>query len=228
MKHLIDILTDFGFDKSALTAIENYNSRDGYSLIDNGEYKSITEYFTQYPIYKDIIPIMTDNQSNYICVYKSGVLFGKVCYVSHEEISMEPKFRSIESLITAINQNPDCWEWLDLPEIAFDYPQKRNAPGMQDDKKIISLLWDSLYKETDDEIKVQTAFCIMALTSLENLEDIYLFLDDNDMYIQERAIRIFGFHKYKPAVEKLRELETTAKHNGKLAAKLALKKIESE
>jgi hypothetical protein len=222
------MLTDFGFDKSALTAIENYNSRNGFSLIDNDEYKSITGYFAQYPMYKDIIPIMTDNQSNYICVYKSGALFGKVCHVSHEEVSMEPKFRSIENLIATINQNPDSWEWLDLPESTFDYPQKAYVPDTEDDKKIIPLLRDSLNKETDDEIKVQTAFCIMALTPPENLEDIYPFLDDDDMYIQERAIRIFGFHKYKPAVPKLRELETTAKHNGQFAAKLALKKIQSE
>lgn len=48
------------------------------------------------------------------------------------------------------------------------------------------------------------------------------------MYVQERACEIFGFHQYVPARDKLRMIAETGMHNGKLAAKRALKKIRAK
>jgi HEAT repeat protein len=68
----------------------------------------------------------------------------------------------------------------------------------------------------------------MALTSPTDIETrIYPFLDDEDMYVQERAIELLGFHQYQPAVAKLTDLATNAKPNGRTAAKIALKKISA-
>lgn len=45
------------------------------------------------------------------------------------------------------------------------------------------------------------------------------------MYVQERAIALVGFHKYRPAVAKLPALATQAQPNGQQAMKIALQKI---
>ena len=227
-KYLIEILEKFGFKKSDLTSLENYNPRDGFQIVVADNFNNMMEYLSKYSIYQDIVPILTDNNSNYICAYKSGVLFGRICYLNHEETSLEPKFRNIENLIAAINKNTDCWDLYEFPETAFDYPQRDNKSFTEEDKTALVLLHKLFNNEPDEDKKVQISFCIMSLTPPNMLKDIYPFLDNDDMYIQERAINTFGFHRYEPVIAKLRELVTTAKHNGKFAATLALKKIESE
>jgi len=52
---------------------------------------------------------------------------------------------------------------------------------------------------------------------------IYLFLDDEDMYVQERAIQLLGQHRHAPARDRLVALVKTAMPNGQEAAKAALK-----
>jgi len=226
MKYLIEILKTLGFDKSILEELGKYMPRDGFDFLKLDDYNNMVEYLSQYYVYQNIIPIMTNNNSDYICVYKEGILYGKVCYLNHEETSLEPKFKDIKTLIQAINTNPDCWELMDFPETVFDYPQK-DETFSEEDRRTISLLYDSFNTESDDDMKIQKAFSIMSLTPPENLMDIYSFLDSEDMYIQERAIKVFGFHRYKPVVDKLRDLQTTAQHNGKFAAKLALRRMET-
>ena len=227
MKYLIEILKNLRFDKYILSELEKYIPRDGFDFLKLDEYNSMIEHLSQYCVYQNIIPIMTNNNSDYICVYRDDILHGKVCYLNHEETSLEPRFKDIKNLIKAINTNPDCWELMDFPETVFDYPQKNEAFS-EEDRIATSLLYNSFNRESDDEMRTQIAFSIMSLTPPKNLMDIYSFLDSEDMYIQERAIKVFGFHRYKPVVEKLRDLQITAKHNGKFAAKLALKRIESE
>ena len=48
------------------------------------------------------------------------------------------------------------------------------------------------------------------------------YLDDEDMYVQERAIELVGRHNCRSAREKLQMLQTTALPNGQTAAKRVL------
>ncbi|MFD0715002.1 hypothetical protein [Paenibacillus sp. GCM10027626] len=81
-------------------------------------------------------------------------------------------------------------------------------------------------EQINDEIRCQYIFSIMALTPKTHLDSIVDYLNDEDMYVQERACEIIGFHRYIPAREKLIEVSTTGMHNGKFAAKRALARMK--
>ena len=150
-----------------------------------------------------------------------------ICYVSHEEVDLAPRFRSLASFLAAISAQPASDDLGDIAAALFDFPSRQVPPTYAQDQEIIRKLHTALAAETaEDERRTQTAFALLALTAPPDIETtLYPFLDDADMYVQERAIELLGFHHYQPALAKLTELATTAQHNGQLAAKIALQKI---
>ena len=222
-------LHKFNVCQYSIEKLKTFKPRCGFVLIDDREFAEMLDYFKQFPIYKDIIPIMTDEQSNYWCVYISGAMKGMVCHLSHDEISLEPRFKNISNLISAVENNAEAhnfYDWEEWENNVFDFPATKDLTEFTERKQIIDQLSLELKTETDEQRIQQLAFSIMALTSIDDIEtNIYPFLDDEEMYIQERAIEMLGFHKYKLAKEKLIELETTAMPNGRNAAKIALKNI---
>lgn len=227
MEYIKEVLHNYGIDHAAIHKLELFESRDGFLLPDENEFKEMLDYLNSFSIYRFLVPIMADGHSNYWCLYVDGPLKNMVCHLSHEEASLEPKFRNISSFIDTVNAHPDSQDYYDLEEHVFDLPNTEFSQQHQD-KEIMEALYQVFVTKTDDdEVRTQTAFCIMALTSPSSIEEtIYPFLDDEDMYIQERAIEILGFHRYEPAIGKLTELLTNAHYNGKLAAKVALQKIK--
>ena len=150
-----------------------------------------------------------------------------ICYVSHEEVDLAPRFRSLASFLAASNAQPTSDDPGDIAAALSDFPSHQVSPTYAQDQEIIRKLHTALAAETaDDERRTQTAFALLAFTTPPDIETtLYPFLDDADMYVQERAIELLGFHRYQPALPKLTELATTAQHNGQLAAKIALQKI---
>lgn len=227
MEHLKEILTRYGITASDIRNLETFASRDGFVLLDEDEFREMQEYFSEFPVYQFLVPFMTDDTAAYWCVYADGPLKNMVCYVSHEELDLAPRFRSLSSFIDAIRNQPQRHGMAELEDRFFDFPSRQESPTSWQDQEIIGALYNALAAATDDDQqRTQTAFAIMALTSPSNIETIiYPFLADEDMYVQERAIALLGFHAYKPAVAKLRALVTQAHPNGQTAAKVALKKI---
>ena len=222
---MINQLSKFGVEKSNIEKLKAYKSRDGFVLIDNKEFSEMIAYFKQFPVYKEIIPIMTDGQSNYSCLYIAGPMEGMICHLAHGEQNLEPKFKDISNFIKAIESN-NAYDFFEFDESVFDFPATRDFNEFPNRKRIIDQLSIDLKTETDEQRIQQTAFSIMALALANEIESIiYSFLDHEDMYIQERAIELLGFHKYRPAKDKLKELTTKAMYNGQTAAKIALKKI---
>ena len=227
MEHLNQILTRYCITASAIESLEVFASRDGFIVLDEDEFKEAQEYFSEFLVYQFLVAFMTDDTSAYWCVYVDGPLKNMVCYVSHEELDLAPRFRSLSSFINTINNQPQCYGMQDLEDRFFDFPSRQESANYLQDKEIIGALYNALAAAADDDqLRTQTAFAIMALTSPTDIETIiYPFLADEDMYVQERAIALLGFHAYKPAVTKLTALVNQAHPNGQTAAKVALKKI---
>ena len=218
----------YEIEKNDLKNLLSYESRDGFELIEKDDFESMVEYFEQYEIYKNLIPILTDNNSNYWCLYVGGKLKGTVCHLSYDEVNLEPKFKNITKLINTIDKNPEAYDFSELDVQVFDYPKGENEIDLDNRDKIITELLNEFEQVSEDkeDLRQQLAFSIMALVNSEEIESyIYPLLDDEDMYIQERAIDIIGFHKYEPARNKLIELTKTAMANGKSAAGRALKEL---
>lgn len=70
-----------------------------------------------------IVPVVTDNNSNYLCVFVRGEHAGLVCYLSHDEINLTPIFKNVSNMVKAINEHPDAWDVYDLPATVFDFKE---------------------------------------------------------------------------------------------------------
>lgn len=219
MKHF----STFNIQATDLKKLENFTSRDGFNRLDVSEFNAMMAHFEAYEVYKNLIPILTDNHSNYWCLYVGGVLKGMVCYLNHAEVSLEPKFKGIYELLQTIEKHPKAYDYHDLEPDVFDFPMLSNAKDFDNRKKIITTMLTELNQLTDQDRKQQMAFAIMQLTSKDEIDAIiYPLLDHKDMYIQERAIELLVIHNYTPAKAKLIELAKTASPNGKSAAKRVL------
>ena len=227
MEHLKQALAAHGIPGSAIAQLAAFESRDGLSGLDEVEFGQMQEYFGSFPVYQFLVPLLADGNSNYWCLYVGGPLKNMICYVSHEEVDLAPRFRSLASFLAALNAQAVSEDPGDIAAALFDFPSRQIPPTYAQDQEIIRKLHTVLAAETaDDERRTQTAFALLALTAPPDIETtLYPFLDDEDMYVQERAIELLGFHHYQPALAKLTELATTAQHNGQLAAKIALQKI---
>ncbi len=222
----MDYFSKFDISKEDLKKLKNYESRDGFVIVERSEFNDILEYFEQYQVYDDLIPILTDNNSNYWCMYIKGALNGMICYLSHDELNLEPKFAGISSLINAIENHPEAYDYSEFDIKVFDFPINENNRKFDRRKTIITELKAKLAAEEQEDIRQQLAYSIMILISHDEIEsNIYPFVEDEDMYIQERAIQMMGYHKYKAAREKLIELTKSAMPNGRSAAAKALKEI---
>ena len=115
---IIEVLKQYQFPVIDVQALESFVSRDGFQRITNENLEGMVVFFKQYTEdFDEILPIMTDDNSNYFCVYYKGDNKEKVCYLNHDEIDLTPRFKSIESLIHVIGTHPESWDFEELPEV---------------------------------------------------------------------------------------------------------------
>ena len=119
---IIELLKQHQFSALDIESLEDFKSRDGFQRIKDEDLAGMTVFFEQYPQdYGNLLPIMTDDNSNYLCVYFRGAEREKVCHLSHDEIDLTPRFKSIERLIHVIITNPEAWDFEEIPQESFDF-----------------------------------------------------------------------------------------------------------
>ncbi|SHG43401.1 SMI1/KNR4 family protein [Pedobacter caeni] len=119
---IIQLLKEYSFLVTDVQSLENFESRDGFEIITDQDLEGMIDFFKQYPDdFEDLLPIITDGNSNYLCVYFKGNDKGKVCHLSHDEMDLSPRFKNIENLIKTINANPEAWDFEELPDGSFDF-----------------------------------------------------------------------------------------------------------
>jgi hypothetical protein len=167
----------------------------------------------------------TDDDSNYVGVFASGQLAGRVFKIDHEEISPEPCWRSIESFYDALLDGRGAeLAWCDL---ATDYPRHATDQAPADDALASRLF--ALYAEQPDSAAGQRAvYQALALSSAATHEaHVVSLLQSDDMWVQERAVQILGHWRRETAIPSIVEVVRTGQHNGRTAGIAALKRIGS-
>jgi hypothetical protein len=106
MEHLKQALAAHSIPGSAIAQLTTFEPRDGLSGLDELEFKQMQEYFGSFPVYQFLVPLLTDCNSNYWCLYVGGPLKNMICYVSHEEVDLAPRFRSLASFLAALKRRP--------------------------------------------------------------------------------------------------------------------------
>jgi hypothetical protein len=118
---IIKLLVQHQFPAGDINALETFASRDGFQVITDKELDGMWAFFKQYPEdFEDLLPIITDGNSNYLCVYYRGEFTGHVCFLSHDEMNLSPRIASIKRLIAIINAHPTAWDFMDLPDDELD------------------------------------------------------------------------------------------------------------
>jgi len=62
---MIEKLNKFDLNTSEIEQLKNFQSRDGFVLIDETEFEEMENYFNQFSVYKNLAPLVTDEKSNY-------------------------------------------------------------------------------------------------------------------------------------------------------------------
>ncbi|WP_156497305.1 HEAT repeat domain-containing protein [Paenibacillus jamilae] len=197
-------------------------------LLSEQELAESIEWMAQIEVFKHIVPLWTDDHSNYVGLYVEGPLAYRLCYINHEETDLSPVYRNAASLIAELEQNP-VQDWDQLHK---DYPSGGDISAKQltEDIRCKNELQAILEKDLsmEDDVRCQLLYSLMAITPVSEVDSLLSYVDDEDMYVQERACMLLGHHGYEPATELLKEVVKHGSPNGKLAARKALSMIRAK
>jgi len=187
--------------------------------------RELAEFYPE-ECFDDICPLFTDNNSNYVGIYHRGPLRNKICNLDHEDMNFSPGFHNIASFIASIENQPDKnWHELELeyPTLALEEPEfSQDADKVI--KEIDELITDAV---SDKRLMRQLIFAKITLIPYGRTDEVYEYLASEDMFIQEKAVELLRKRKYAPAVYHLFEIAKTGMQNGKIAAIIALKEINT-
>ncbi len=187
---VIKLFEQLDLNREEIFCLEGFQPRDGFLFLTENEERQMLDLFSEFNVYQHLFPILTDQNSNYWCIYKSGILKGMVCYLSHDELSLEPKFYNIYQLLHVIEQYPELYDYDDLDINMFDFPLINKLEIEQNIQEIKSKLYEYLDSIKDEELIQQISFSIMAILTRHEIHLFEQFLKSDDLYIVERAREI--------------------------------------
>ena len=95
-------------------------------LMQEEEFTTTQQWLSAYSLGAQLLPIFTNNESDFAAVYTTGLLKGKVALLIHDALDFTPAFSSIQSFLKVIEQyNFD--DWYNIPKTQYDYPIKEES-----------------------------------------------------------------------------------------------------
>jgi hypothetical protein len=176
--------------------------------------------------------LWTDDNSNYCGIYTDGPLRGWLCILDHEEPMLTPAFRSIASFITRLFtevRQKDRGGAYDLPSVPRDVPE--TVPHVEDDEldqKLALYFREQHRNESDEAMRRLYAFCSICLTPFEHTSEVIPFLEDQDMWVPEAAVRLLEIRQWDAGTEQLEKLAREGRPNGDYAAMRLLARMKTD
>ena len=200
---VFDELRKAGIDSKDIEQLEKFygeerfiRGRDGFIAVEDKDFEGMQDFFNDYTLFNDLKVILTDENSNYWCVFVGGARKGMVCHLDHEEQDQQqPRFKSISRLLEVIEQHKEAYDFYELKELSenvFDFPSK-TLEDFQGRKQIIEQLYQEIDNlDTEDESYDQSRsshiYSIIVLSIASEVDaHIKPFLDDEDDYVKEFA-----------------------------------------
>ena len=150
-------------------------------------------------------------------MYLTGPLLGMVGHFQHDDPDLVPSFATIPDFLAAISAYPEAQDGYELlhDKCAYQFPNPIPPLDAAARQAAMQQLRQAAEESDDDEIRQCLHFAWFNLIAKDEIAQWLLpYLDDEDMYVQERAIELIGKHNYQAARDKLHELQTTALPNG--------------
>ena len=198
---VFDELRKAGIDSKDIEQLEKFygeerfiRGRDGFIAVEDKDFEEMQDFFNDYTLFNDLKVILTDENSNYWCVFVEGARKGMVCHLDHEfQDQQQPRFKSISRLLEVIEQHKEAYDFYELKELSenvFDFPSK-TLEDFQRRKQIIEQLYQEIDNlDTEDESYDQSRssriYSIIVLSIASEVDaHIKPFLDDEDDYVKE-------------------------------------------
>jgi len=172
---------------------------------------------------EDVRLFWTDDQDNYAALYVSGPA-GRICLINHDEPDLTPLYRSIESFYQAMTAAARAGQdWYEMAR-SLASPEADALPEEQAKELALANEYFERYRSATVPAKRKSlAFKAMQLLPSSESHRLLEFLGSGDMWIQERACTLLGKRGYTAAIPALAEVARSGKHNGRIAALIALR-----
>ena len=184
--------------------LKEFTPKGNVRLMQEEEFDTTQEWLSAYALGAELLPIFTNNESDFVAVYTTGLLKGKVALVIHDALDFTPIFSSIQSFLKVIEQyNFD--DWYNIPKTDCDYPIKEEN---QAEPNLLKECWKQIETNEFSSSEEKILICKMAisLTPPSQLDKLLLFLKSpftdkpEHREIVEWAMYNFGVaHQYIPA-----------------------------
>ena len=176
--------------------------------------------------------LWTDDNSNYCGIYTAGRLCGWLYSFDHEEPALTPAFRSVASFMSCLLSEAHQTErggTHDLLSVPHDVPKSiRDVANDELDQELASYFREQHRNESDKALRRLYAFCSICLTPFEHTSDVMPFLEEQDTWIPEAAVRLLEIRQWKAGTEELVKLAREGSPNGDSAAMRLLVRMNTD
>jgi len=79
--------------------LKEFTPKGNVRLMQEEEFDTTQEWLSAYALGAELLPIFTNNESDFVAVYTTGLLKGKVALVIHDALDFTPVFSNIQSFL---------------------------------------------------------------------------------------------------------------------------------
>jgi hypothetical protein len=175
------------------------------------------------PLPDELLPFWADDQDNYAAVYLTGPLAGRVSVINHDEVDTAPVYRDLETFHAALLAAAQAGQ--DWSEMLRSRPVGSEGRSAEDEKELaLALKYQGQAAAAPDAKKRKSLlFKALALFPLSETHRLVAFLQDGDMWVQERACQLLAQRRHVPAIPAIAELARNGRVNARIGAMTALR-----
>jgi hypothetical protein len=178
--------------------------------------------------------LWTDDNSNYVGFYRTGILAGWITTCDHEEQLFAPAHQSVEGFLWALigSARGVCGAAepaYDAPSIPRAFPLRvDDAANIERHRALVSVLQGLQKAEADETLRRFYVMCVVVLTPVRDTAELLPFLRADDMWIPEAVANIFDWRQFYPAIPYLERLAIEGKPNGDSFAMRCLVRFDTD
>ncbi len=167
-----------------------------------------------------MLPIFVDCSGNYAGVFVGSPLRGR-CFIHDQDDRLNlPVFRSLGRMIQAfsrVHDTEDCNHY----DLTGDYPVRDDSQLLPDDGQISSDFLKEYFELQEPDIHL--ALLAMQLSPASDTDLLLRMLEEDDMWVQEKACELIGYRRFVGGIGKMVEVALQDENNATIAAIAALK-----
>ena len=211
---LTTLLETKGIDPQPL---QDFRPRGGVILMSDKEREVTLKWIAQYNLDFELLPLFSNQESDFVAIYTTGFLKDKVVIIRHDEGVFAPQFRSLDSFLKAYEKaamQADFYDWEDIE--VYDYP-------ITEEKQAEPAIWQECWQRieanhfTSDVQKEAIQTMAIWLTPPSQLDTLLPFVQKEtafkeSLFVITYAIDTLGItHQYEPARPLIAELLMTGR-----------------